>query len=70
MKFSILIYLLFLTNAQALNVKGLDVQGHRGARSVLPENSLAAFGHALNVGATPLELDLGVSKRRDISYFT
>ena len=28
---------------------GLDVQGHRGARGLLPENTLAGFEHALDL---------------------
>jgi glycerophosphoryl diester phosphodiesterase len=40
----------------------IDVQGHRGARTVLPENTLAGFDYALNIGADTLELDLGVSR--------
>ena len=39
-----------------------DVQGHRGARTVLPENSLPAFEYALEIGVDTLELDTGVSK--------
>jgi glycerophosphoryl diester phosphodiesterase len=39
-----------------------DVQGHRGARAVRPENTLAAFSYALgNPGVSTLELDTGVS---------
>lgn len=39
-----------------------DVQGHRGARSVRPENTLAAFSHALrNPGVSTLELDTGIT---------
>jgi glycerophosphoryl diester phosphodiesterase len=38
-----------------------DLQGHRGARGLAPENTLAAFGAALAVGVTTLELDLGVT---------
>ena len=38
-----------------------DVHGHRGARAVLPENSLAAFEYALDAGVDYLELDVGVS---------
>ncbi len=39
-----------------------DIQGHRGARSVRPENTLAAFRHALgNPGVSTLELDTGVT---------
>ncbi|GGS33308.1 hypothetical protein GCM10010171_29340 [Actinokineospora fastidiosa] len=39
-----------------------DIQGHRGARAVLPENTLAAFRHALaNPDVSTLELDTGIS---------
>lgn len=39
-----------------------DVQGHRGARAVRPENTLAAFEYALaNRDVSTLELDTGVS---------
>lgn len=40
----------------------LDVQGHRGARGLLPENTLPAFERALEIGVTTLELDCGVTK--------
>ena len=36
----------------------LDVQGHRGARGLKPENTLPAFETALDLGVTTLELDL------------
>jgi glycerophosphoryl diester phosphodiesterase len=40
-----------------------DVQGHRGARAVRPENTLAAFRYALgNPGVSTLELDTGVTR--------
>lgn len=39
----------------------LDLQGHRGARGLAPENTLAGFRTAMTVGVTTLELDLGVS---------
>jgi glycerophosphoryl diester phosphodiesterase len=38
-----------------------DLQGHRGAAGLAPENSLTAFGVALEVGVTTLELDVGVT---------
>jgi glycerophosphoryl diester phosphodiesterase len=39
-----------------------DIQGHRGARAVRPENTLAAFSYALaNRDVSTLELDTGVS---------
>jgi glycerophosphoryl diester phosphodiesterase len=39
----------------------LDVQGHRGARGLSPENTLAGFRRALAVGVTTLEMDLGMT---------
>jgi glycerophosphoryl diester phosphodiesterase len=41
--------------------KKITVQGHRGARTVRPENTLPAFEYAIEVGADLLELDLGVT---------
>jgi glycerophosphoryl diester phosphodiesterase len=40
----------------------LDVQGHRGARGLAPENTLAAFDRALALGVTTLELDTGLTR--------
>ena len=37
---------------------GFDAEGHRGARGLLPENTLPAFETALDLGVTTLELDL------------
>ncbi|MFK8049661.1 MAG: glycerophosphodiester phosphodiesterase family protein [Halioglobus sp.] len=51
---------LFSTTTAAL--ADIKVQGHRGARAERPENTLAAFQYALDVGVDVLELDLGVSK--------
>ncbi|MBA2963900.1 MULTISPECIES: glycerophosphodiester phosphodiesterase [Ramlibacter] len=48
--------LLLGTAAQAL-----DLQGHRGARGLAPENTLPAFERALAVGVDTLELDVGVT---------
>ena len=39
-----------------------DIQGHRGARGLAPENTIAGFHTAINAGATTLEFDIGVSK--------
>jgi glycerophosphoryl diester phosphodiesterase len=48
-------------SAQPLVPTGFDVQGHRGARGLAPENSLPAFRRALELGVTTLELDAVVS---------
>jgi glycerophosphoryl diester phosphodiesterase len=39
-----------------------DLQGHRGARGLAPENTLGAFALALSIGVTTLELDLAMTK--------
>ncbi len=46
--------------------ESFDVQGHRGARGLLPENTLEAFRHALELGVSTLELDLGVTRDRQV----
>jgi len=40
----------------------LDIQGHRGARGLAPENTLPAFARALAIGVTTLELDCAVTR--------
>ncbi len=39
-----------------------DLEGHRGARGLRPEDTLPAFAKALDIGVRTLELDTGVSK--------
>src|SRR5262245_10047057 len=46
----------------ATHARAFDLQGHRGARGLAPENTLAAFAKALKIGVTTLETDLAVTK--------
>ncbi len=39
-----------------------DLQGHRGARGLRPENTLAGFAEALAIGVTTLETDLAITR--------
>lgn len=39
-----------------------DLQGHRGARGLYPENTLQAFQKAIDIGVNTLELDVVISK--------
>lgn len=39
-----------------------DLQGHRGARGLAPENTLPAFAAALTLGVSTLEMDVGITK--------
>ncbi len=41
---------------------GMDMQGHRGARGLAPENTWPAFVLALEHGMTTLELDTNLSR--------
>lgn len=43
-----------------------DVQGHRGCRGLMPENSWPAFEKALEVGVTTLEMDVVISKDNQV----
>ena len=56
----------FLCVAAALALTGcatrFDLQGHRGARGLAPENTLTAFSKALEIGVTTLELDVGITR--------
>ena len=38
-----------------------DIQGHRGCRGLLPENSIVAMKKAVDLGVTTLELDVVIS---------
>ncbi|MEC7113524.1 MAG: glycerophosphodiester phosphodiesterase family protein, partial [Bacteroidota bacterium] len=44
--------------AMTPNPNRLEIQGHRGARGLLPENTVPGFVLAIREGADVLELDL------------
>ena len=46
----------------SLPLNAMDIQGHRGARGHLPENTLPAFRLGMEMGADTLELDVGVTR--------
>lgn len=48
--------------AIALPARALDLQGHRGARGLAPENTLRSFEVALQHGVTTLELDIAITR--------
>jgi len=50
---------LLVTTITAL---AFDLQGHRGSRGLMPENTLPAFARALTIGVTTLELDTAVTR--------
>ena len=43
----------------------IDIQGHRGCRGLMPENSLPAFEKAIDLGVNTLELDVAITKNNE-----
>lgn len=56
-----LITVLLASSALFGAAHAFDLQGHRGARGLAPENTLPAFERALEIGVTTLELDVGIT---------
>lgn len=73
MKYISILFILFssmnmssIVNPQSFSpsggAEGFDVQGHRGCRGLMPENTIPAMIKALDLGVTTLEMDVVVSK--------
>ncbi len=43
-------------------IKTLDIQGHRGARGLSPENTIPSFLEAIDLGVSTIELDVVINK--------
>ena len=43
-----------------------DKQGHRGCRGLMPENTIPAMLKALDIGVTTLEMDIAITKDRQV----
>jgi glycerophosphoryl diester phosphodiesterase len=54
--------LLFVVTLLCANAHAFDLQGHRGARGLAPENTLPAFAAALSLGVSTLELDTAITR--------
>lgn len=52
--------------ASAQYIPKFDLQGHRGARGLNPENTIPAFIAALNYGVTTIELDVVITKDNQV----
>lgn len=52
---------IFFCNSLQAQTK-MDVQGHRGCRGLMPENTIPAFLKAIDLGVTTLEMDAVISK--------
>ncbi len=66
-KTSVLLSLFLISfSAWAQYIPKFDIQGHRGARGLKPENTIPAFMNALQLGVTTLELDVVISKDKQV----
>ncbi len=54
--------LLSVLTALSAAAQAVDLQGHRGARGLAPENTLRAFEVALQHSVTTLELDIAITR--------
>lgn len=61
LRVSFFLTILFLSSCRPES-KRIDIQGHRGARGLMPENSIPGFIKAVELGVTTLEMDLAVTK--------
>jgi glycerophosphoryl diester phosphodiesterase len=57
-----LFLLIFATNMAVAQKTVFDLQGHRGCRGLLPENTIPAFLKALDLGVNTLEMDVVISR--------
>lgn len=54
------------TQSKEMETTEVEIQGHRGARGLMPENTIPSFLEALKIGAHTLELDLAVTKDKEL----
>lgn len=60
---TLFLFLLFLMlSSFAYAQPAFDLQGHRGCRGLMPENSWLAFQKAIELGVTTLEMDVVISR--------
>jgi glycerophosphoryl diester phosphodiesterase len=63
----VLIFFLMMTGVSAqIYIPVFDLQGHRGARGLRPENTIPAFIIGLDSGVTTVELDVAITRDKRI----
>ena len=64
--FLALTLLMTLSASAQVYIPKFDIQGHRGARGLMPENTIPAFLMALDSGVTTVELDVAITKDKQV----
>jgi glycerophosphoryl diester phosphodiesterase len=59
-------FLVMTFTASAQYIPKFDLQGHRGARGLKPENTIPSFITALHYGVTTLEMDVVITKDNQV----
>lgn len=63
---SVLVCCFWGTTVYGENSKSMDLQGHRGARGMRPENTLPAFEYCVDQRMTTIELDTNVTHDKQL----
>ena len=58
----ILLFFMNFMHEREFQKPAFDVQGHRGCRGLMPENTIPAMLKALDLGVTTLEIDVVITK--------
>lgn len=51
-----------ISTSVSAQTKKIDLQGHRGCRGLMPENTIPAILHSIDLGVTTLEMDVVITK--------
>ncbi|SFQ29952.1 glycerophosphoryl diester phosphodiesterase [Pseudarcicella hirudinis] len=62
----IALFTLFSAIALTTTAQTFEIEGHRGARGLMPENTIPAFKKALDLGVSTLELDVCITKDKQV----
>ena len=63
---SLLSLLLILATTETFSQMKFDIQGHRGCRGLYPENTIVGFIEAVKLGVNTLEMDVVISKDKQV----
>jgi glycerophosphoryl diester phosphodiesterase len=62
----LVVILIASQSLSAQYIPRFDIQGHRGARGLRPENTIPAFKLALDSGVNTIELDVAITKDKQV----
>jgi glycerophosphoryl diester phosphodiesterase len=63
---AVIIIVLSACQQRSMRVAHLDIEGHRGCRGLMPENTIPAMIKALDIGVTTLEMDASITKDKQV----